>query len=43
MTHDNVVNSIAFSLDGKYVVSGSDDATAVYGILPRGGSLSHDP
>jgi WD40 repeat protein len=28
MTHDNDVNSVAFSPDGKYVVSASNDATA---------------
>jgi WD40 repeat protein len=28
MTHNGVVNSIAFSPNGKYVVSGSDDGTA---------------
>ena len=28
MTHDNVVNSVAFSPDGKFVVSGSADGTA---------------
>jgi len=27
MTHDDIVNSVAFSPDGKYVVSGSDDKT----------------
>ena len=28
MTHDDFVNSVAFSPDGKYVVSGSRDKTA---------------
>lgn len=28
MTHDDRVAAIAFSSDGKYVVSGSDDGTA---------------
>ena len=28
MTHDDVVYSVAFSPDGKYVVSGSRDKTA---------------
>ncbi len=28
MTHDYMVNSVAFSPDGKYVVSGSGDNTA---------------
>jgi uncharacterized delta-60 repeat protein len=28
MTHDGAVNSVAFSPDGKYVVSGSNDKTA---------------
>ncbi len=35
MTHDSGVNSVAFSPDGKYVVSGGDDT-----YRPRLGSLT---
>ncbi len=41
MTHDNFVKSVAFSPNGKYVVSGSDDHTARVWEAATGKEVAH--
>ena len=44
MMHDGSVNSVTFSPDGKYVVSGSYDKTVrAWEAAKRQGNRPHDP